>query len=207
VRNCRETHGYRIDIARVCLIGKCLSQFETASAVRLSKFARFCFLKIWSHAILFVRSPMKRTRCGHALPETLLPHVGPAAVEPSVHRPRAFVADRRGRTTDHPLRGPPSHRRARSPECPPSRARRSGPSVGIAAPAGKGRKFPPRKPLKTNETELEYRQILPVRRTPVQRPSRRSESSWDTASVLGAVRGKSAGWRMRGGEIFLSATA
>jgi hypothetical protein len=44
---------------------------------------RILFLKIWNHAILFVRSPMKRTCCGPALPETPLPHVEAAAHERS----------------------------------------------------------------------------------------------------------------------------
>jgi hypothetical protein len=57
-----------------------------------------------------------------------------------------------------------------------SRARRSRPSIRFAAAVGWEGIFPPCKPLKSNETELESRQI-PVRRTPMQwlRPSRRTE--------------------------------
>jgi hypothetical protein len=54
---------------------------------------------------------------------------------------RATVADRRGRATEQCASGRTSHGRARSPECSASRTRSNGPSVGLAAPAGRKRKF------------------------------------------------------------------
>jgi hypothetical protein len=88
----------------------------------------FLFLRIWSHAILFVRPPMTRIRCGHALPET----------PPPASRVVA-VTDRRGRPTDHRARGWTSHGRARSPECAPS-------ILGLATQSEGGKLFLPANP-------------------------------------------------------------
>jgi hypothetical protein len=92
------------------------------------------------------------------------------------------------------------HGCARSPACSGSRARCSGPSVGFWGPAGREENFPPCKPLQTNETELESRQIL-IRSEEADAtaaavsPGQRSRSN--PASILGVVRGKSAAPRMR----------
>ena len=73
-----------------------------------------------------------------------------------------------------------------------------GGSLGVT-----GELFLPCKPLKTHETELEYHQILPVRRTPKQRrrPSRRTERA-ATPTPRHRWRNRREMW---GGEIFLPA--
>jgi hypothetical protein len=102
-------------------------------------------------------------------------------------------ADRRGRATGHAPRGPKSHGRARSPECSPSRARGTVQASGWRRRLESGT-FPPRKPLKTNETELESRQFLPVRKdadatsvSPYRKESRDTASF--SASFAGSQRG------------------
>jgi hypothetical protein len=86
----------------------------------------------------------------------------PPPASRGVGRARAAVADRRGRATEQRARCRTPHCRARSPECSASRARRGGPSVGLATAAGREGTFPPCKPLKTKETELEsHKMILP----------------------------------------------
>jgi hypothetical protein len=83
--------------------------------------------------------PMKRIRRGHTLPEIPPPHVVPAAGEPR-HRAREGGC-RRSRGPEQSARGRTSHSRARSPECSASRARRGGPSAGLAAPIARERNF------------------------------------------------------------------
>jgi len=86
-------------------------------------------------------------------------------------------------------------------ECSASPARRGGPSVGLAGPAWRDETFPPCKPLKTKETELESRQIpRQFRGSPMQRPRpfrRTKRSRREAASILGVVSRKSAGRRTR----------
>jgi hypothetical protein len=128
----------------------------------------------------------------HALPETPPPQVEPAAGEPggpsrrpreggcrNSPKPRVTVGRR---TAPRGLRKYSARQRDAAVQASGARRR-----------LGERGTFPPCKPLKTNETELESCQILPVRRTPMQRgvtisPDRRSP---DAASVLGVVRGKS----------------
>src|ERR1700678_3678612 len=136
-------------------------------------------------------------------PRNLLPHVEPAPGEPSRPPPK-------GRLSQIAEAVRPGTRPA-VPRRTAARARLRGRDAAVRASDSRRRlggsgTFPPRKSLKTNETELEPRRIPPVRRTPMQRPSRRTERSCDTASVPGVVRWKSARRRIRGCEIFLSAT-
>jgi hypothetical protein len=111
----------------------------------------------------------------------------PPPVSRGVGRARAAVADRRACATER-ARGRTSHGRAQSPDCSASRAQRSGPGIGLSRrPLEGSESFPPRKSLKTNETELESHKYSPVRRRPMQRrrPSRRTERGRD---VLGRSR-------------------
>ena len=160
------------------------------------------FLIILNHAILFVRL-RRRESAVAMLSQKPAParRARPRRTESSAAQ-GASVADRRGRATGHASRGPTSHGRA----CSPSRARRSGPSVGLAAPAGRERNFSSPQILENKRNRVGTPPNPPVRRTPMQRPSRRTERSCDTASVPGVVRWKSARRRIRGCEIFLSAT-
>jgi hypothetical protein len=98
------------------------------------------FLKIWSHAILFVRPPMTRIRVAMLSQKSRRRMPRPPPANRGGDRARPAGADRRGRATER-ARGRTSYGRARAPEGSASRARRSGPSVGLAAPAGRGRKF------------------------------------------------------------------
>jgi hypothetical protein len=65
--------------------------------------------------------------------------------------------------------------------------------------------FPPCKPLKTNKTELESRQILPRSKEADSTTFSQAKRGSNRAFILGVVRGKSAAQRIGGGEIFLSA--
>jgi hypothetical protein len=137
---------------------------------------------------------MTRIRRSYALPETQSPHVEPAAASRGVECARAAATHRRG-PGDRAARSRSEAAWPRAVSCmfgftratkrPKRRVRR-------------GKSFPPCKPLKTNETELESRQILPRSEEPMQRrrTSRRPKKSRDPASILGVVRGKSAARRM-----------
>jgi hypothetical protein len=120
------------------------------------------FLKIRIHAILFVRPPMTRIRHGHALPEIPPAHAGPAAAGEPRRRTRERLSKIAEAARPSSAFGRTAHSRARAPEGSAWRARRSGPSVGLAAPAGRGI-FPPCKSLKIKETELQSRQIILTR--------------------------------------------
>jgi hypothetical protein len=77
---------------------------------------------------------------------------------------------------------------------------------GWRRPLGGGENFLPCKPLKTKETELEFRQIF-LRSAETDATAATVSPNQEEPhpkSVLGSC-GKSAGRRMRGGEIFLSA--
>jgi hypothetical protein len=137
IGHCAFVRRRRYELAMITssrLIGKCSRKPHLRSGFRnlrdtVSENLESCYS---------IRStPTKRIRCGHALPETCSRTSSPAPASRVVRRPRASVADRRGRATGHASRGPTSHGRA----CSPSRARRSGPSVGLAAPAGRERNF------------------------------------------------------------------
>ena len=160
---------------------------------------RNLFLKIWNHAILSVRPPMTRIRRGHALPEIPPPHVEPAAGEPR-RRTREGGCRRSPRPRDRAARPRSDVARPRAVSgCSPSRARCSGPSVGLAAPAGRERNFSSLQTLENKRNRVGISPNPPhVRRTPMQRrrPFRRTGRSRDAASILGVVRGKSAGRRM-----------
>ena len=122
-------------------------------------------------------------------------------------RPReAAVADGRASAIEPP-RGRPSHGGAISLGHAFASATWRSKRQARGAGWGEGN-FPGCKPLKTNETELESPQIPPRPREPerCRRPPGLPAGSRDVTSVLGAVRRKSARRRMRGGEIFQSAT-
>jgi hypothetical protein len=78
-----------------------------------------------------------------------------------VERARASVRDRRGPATAPRARGRTSHGRERSPECSVFASATQRSKRRLRRQLGRRGNFPPCKLLRTNETELESRLILP----------------------------------------------
>jgi hypothetical protein len=118
----------------------------------------------------------------------------PPPASRGVERERAAVADRRGPATEERARGRTSHSRARSPGCSAWRARRSDPSVGLAAE----RKFSSLQSIGIKRNRIGIRQIIPPRSeeadataatvSPNQKGSRRCVHPGPRSREIGGLR-------------------
>jgi hypothetical protein len=176
---------------------------ESSSAIRLSKL-RIIFLKIWIHAIPLVRPPTTRIRLARGVPRIPSVACGAGAGEPSTARGgcRGWPSQRD--------RAPARAAVARRRDLSWARVRERNAAVQASGSRRRlgGGKFSWLQTLENKRNRIGIPANPPRPREPerCRRPPRLPAGSRDATSVLGAVRRKSARRRMRGGEIFQSAT-
>ena len=165
-----------------CLIGKCSSSLIRNRLRSGLRNLRFYFRK--SGVMLFSSFDLLRESAVAMLSPKPRRHMS-SPMPPSrvVDRPRAAVAIAEAVRLSRAPPGRTSHGRARSPECSPSRARRSRRSVGVAAPTEREGNF---SSLQTLENKRNRIGIPKFSRSEAadatRRPSRRTERSCDAAS-------------------------